>query len=78
MGYTRREMEKMATDRKRWRSLVDAPSEQKGISTLQECFSRSQICPIFQQNLLTFIIDFRHRVYHEEFSCNTKDKRNFS
>ena len=23
MGYTRREMEKMATERKRWRSLVD-------------------------------------------------------
>ena len=38
MGYTRREMERMVTDRKRWRSLVCglcygyAPSERKGIS----------------------------------------------
>ena len=34
MRYTRREMEKMATDRKRWRSwsMAHAPSEQKRIS----------------------------------------------
>ena len=29
MGYTRREMEKMATDRKRWRSLVDGLCSQR-------------------------------------------------
>ena len=35
MGYTRREMERMATDRQHWRSFNDAyaPSEQTGIST---------------------------------------------
>jgi len=35
MGYTRREMERMAMDRKQWHSLVDglyASSEQTGIS----------------------------------------------
>ena len=31
-GYTRREMARMATDRKHWRSLVDASSDQTGIS----------------------------------------------
>ena len=29
MGYTRREMERMATDRKRWRSLVDGLCSQR-------------------------------------------------
>ena len=29
MGYTRREMENMATDRKRWRSLVDGLCSQR-------------------------------------------------
>ena len=29
IGYTRREMEKMATDRKRWRSLVDGLCSQR-------------------------------------------------
>ena len=32
MGYTRREMEKMATDRKRWRSLVDGVCSQRAKS----------------------------------------------
>ena len=34
MGYTRREMERMATDRKRWFpwSMAYAPNEQTGIS----------------------------------------------
>ncbi|KAK2182799.1 hypothetical protein NP493_335g01042 [Ridgeia piscesae] len=32
MGYTRREMEKMATDRKRWRSLVDGLCSQRAIT----------------------------------------------
>ena len=29
MGYTRKEMEKMATDRKRWHSLVDGLCSQR-------------------------------------------------
>ena len=29
MGYTRRDMERMATDRKRWRSLVDGLYSQR-------------------------------------------------